>query len=267
LPRALVTHSGELTFRQQLWVGWAYTYPDGVISCHSAAAVDDLKGFGSATVHITVPQGKKPSPQPGLRLHESRHLGGNDVHPIKRPTRMRIERSLVGIAAHAKRVDGAIAALAAGVQQQLTTAPLLAETLRRLPTTKWRGELLAVCADLAGGSHSVIEVEAMRVFRKYRLPLPDRQVPMTLPDGLARVDCYWSSRGVVAELDGRMHMDVAQWVADLDRQNELSLESNLVLRYPLWALRFRPEHVAGQLRRALGDQSAEIMELPVSAHG
>jgi hypothetical protein len=35
----------------------------------------------------------------------------------------------------------------------------------------------------------------------------------------------------------------------------------------LWALRFRPEHVAGQLRRALGDQSAEIMELPVSAHG
>jgi hypothetical protein len=48
-----------------------------------------------------------------------------------------------------------------------------------------------------------------------------------------------------------MHMDPVQWVADLDRQNELTLGSRTVLRYPLWALRHHHAHVADQLRRAL----------------
>jgi hypothetical protein len=52
-------------------------------------------------------------------------------------------------------------------------------------------------------SHSVIEVEAAQLLRRYRLPPPDRQSPLTLPDGLARVDCYWDRFRVVAELDGR----------------------------------------------------------------
>jgi very-short-patch-repair endonuclease len=108
----------------------------------------------------------------------------------------------------------------------------------------------------------VIEVEAARLFRRFRLPTPDRQVCMTLPDRSARVDCYWGRPGVVAELDGRMHMDAAQWVDDLDRQNKLGLTERLVLRYPLWTFRFHPDRVADQLARAFSRSIGETRLRP-----
>jgi very-short-patch-repair endonuclease len=62
----------------------------------------------------------------------------------------------------------------------------------------------------------------------------------------------------VVELDGRMHMDVAQWTADLDRQNEIGLTNRLVLRFALWTLRTKPDHVARPLERALHPTTTPI---------
>jgi hypothetical protein len=249
-PHTYVAHSGPLSPLQRIWAGWAYCYPHGVIGCHAAASLHGLRGYPPGDVHVILPRGKHLRHPSGLRFHQARHIDDGDLQPFATPMRTRIERSLVDMAAHARSDDDAVAILAAGVQQGLTTGDKLAAVIRGMPSVRRRRELLEVCHDLSGGSHSVIEVEAARLFRRFNLPMPDRQVRMTLPDRLARVDCHWDRRGVVAELDGRMHMDATQWVDDLHRQNELGLTERLVLRYPLWTLRFHPERVADQLVRA-----------------
>ena len=78
-----------------------------------------------------------------------------------------------------------------------------------------------------------------------------------VPAGPVRRDRRASDVPVV-ELDGRMHMDVAQWTADLDRQNEIGLTNRLVLRFALWTLRTKPDHVARPLERALHPTTTPI---------
>ena len=256
-PHVYVAHPGRLCDDQRIWSAWAYCYPDGVVGCHSAALLHGLKGYADDAVHIWVPAGRQPRPRPGVRIHRTARLDApGALQPTASLPRTRIERSLVDMANHATRLDDAVAILAAGVQQRLTTGPRLADELARRPRVHRRSALVDVCADLTGGSHSVIEVEAAQLLRRYRLPPPDRQSPLTLPDGLARVDCYWDRFRVVAELDGRMHLDVRQWVDDLHRQNELGLTQRLVLRYPLWLLRHHPDRVAEQLQRAFARAAA-----------
>jgi hypothetical protein len=233
-----------------------------VIGCHAAAWLHGLRGYQAGDVHVILPRGRHLRHPPGLRFHQTRQMDGAALQPFSTPARTRIERSLVDMGAHARTVDDAVAILAAGVQQSLTTGDKLAAAIRGMPSVRRRHQLPEVCCDLSGGSHSVIEVEAARLFRRFRLPTPDRQVCMTLPDRSARVDCYWGRPGVVAELDGRMHMDAAQWVDDLDRQNKLGLTERLVLRYPLWTFRFHPDRVADQLARAFSRSIGETRLRP-----
>lgn len=262
-PHVYAAHSGPLSPAQLRWAAWAYCYPHGVLSCHTAAELHGLRGYSAPDIHVTVPVNHQPRRRPGLRIHQSRRIDP-DVQPLKSPARMRIERSLIDMAAHARQTDDAVAILAAGVQQRLTSGAKIQATLSAMPSVNRRALMLTACADLSGGSHSLIELAAAALFRRYALPPPDRQVALTLPDRLARVDCYWEEFGVVMELDGRMHMDAEQWTADLDRQNELGLSQRLVLRYPLWTLRLAPDRVADQLRRAFARSPGGVLTLGAS---
>ncbi len=53
------------------------------------------------------------------------------------------------------------------------------------------------------------------------------------------------------EIDGGQHTDAHTWWADMQRQNELWIPGDRVLRFPAWVVRARPAEVVGQMRAAL----------------
>jgi len=65
------------------------------------------------------------------------------------------------------------------------------------------------------------------------------------------LDAYWEQARLVAEIDGRWHMEALAWWADMRRDNELTVSGLRVLRFPAFAVRDEPELVAAQLRAAL----------------
>ncbi len=142
--------------------------------------------------------------------------------------------------------------MAAGVQQRLVRGVDLLEVVERLGGIRRRRLLVATMDDVILGSHAVGELDAIRLCRRYGLPLPDRQARRTDGDGRARwLDIYFDAYGLVVEVDGLWHMDVEAWWADLRRLNDHTIAGEALLRFPAFALREQPERVAGVMARAL----------------
>jgi len=68
----------------------------------------------------------------------------------------------------------------------------------------------------------------------------------------------WEWARLVAEIDGRWHMDARAWWADLQRGNELQIDGYRVLRFPAFAVRDNPRAVAAQIARALGQAGPDV---------
>jgi very-short-patch-repair endonuclease len=71
----------------------------------------------------------------------------------------------------------------------------------------------------------------------------------------------WEAAKLIVEVDGIHHLDVAQYWADMDRDNDFTLDGYRVLRFPAFAVRYRGGYVAGQIRGALGAEAGRI-EIP-----
>ena len=72
------------------------------------------------------------------------------------------------------------------------------------------------------------------------------------PGGIRRaaarwLDAVWETARLVVEVDGRHHMDAAQYWADMDRDNDLTVDGYRVLRFPAFLVRCHPGYVAGRL--------------------
>lgn len=248
----LVAHSGPLTVRQRLWVALLRAGPTAALAGLSAALLDGLLGFEPAATYLLLPHGRQLTGSAGVVVHRSGLLGEADVHPVRRPRRTRLPRSLVDAAAWATSDDRARAILAAGVQQRLVRVGDLAAVVVRLPRMPRRRVIVATLHDVAGGAQALSEIDFLALARTYRLPPPDRQVLRRDSRGRRRwLDVCWDRYGIVVEIDGMWHMDAAQWWADLRRDNELTVGGELVLRYPAYVVREAPDVVAAQVRARL----------------
>jgi Protein of unknown function (DUF559) len=226
----------------------------------TAARLQGFRGFDDKgqTIYVIRPIGRTVrATRPPLRLvvHHSRRLTSADIHPVRQPPQTRIARSLVDAASWMGTDRGAQAVLAAGVQQRLVrVSDLLAEADRneRLHRRKLIGSTLA---DIAGGSHALSELDFIKlVVRQFNLPEPDRQVARRDGQGRLRwLDAVWEKVRLVVEIDGAAHVDVLTYWDDMDRDNNLQLGGHRVLRFPAWVIRYRPEYVAAEIRRALSD--------------
>ncbi|MGH3715792.1 MAG: endonuclease domain-containing protein [Micromonosporaceae bacterium] len=169
-----------------------------------------------------------------------------------RPPQTTAARSIVDAAQWAATDQQARAIVAAGLQQRLTAADELDDVLARMPRAHRRALITEAVADAAGGSNSLPERALIQLCRRYRLPLPDQQVPRRDATGRRRwLDAYWEEWKLHVEIDGGHHMDVRTWWSDMQRQNSLWVAGDRVLRFPSWAIRHRPHEVAAQLRSAL----------------
>lgn len=260
-PGIIVAHSGPITEQQRLWTVLLAAGRGAALAGLTAARLDGFRWStedqtADLAIYLLLPAGRpiqrKPPGMPVV-VHYSTALGEEDVHPLRTPPRTRIARSLVDAAAWMASGRGAQAVLAAGVQQQLVRAEDLTAVVaanRRLHRRRLIAETLG---DIAGGARALSELDFTRlVVRAYRLPEPGRQSRRRDPSGKYRyLDAVWDEQKVVVEIDGSQHMNALHYWSDMERDNWLRGDGYQVLRYPAWAVRYNPGHVAAQIGRAL----------------
>ena len=249
----VVTHSGGISDTEWLWIAVLAAGPRAVLGGLTAAQLDGLTGFGDRQAHLLIPAHRQVRTAiPGVVVHRSRVLGPDDVHPVRRPPRTRLPRSLLDAAAWSRSDNAARALLAAGVQQRLVRADQLTEALERFPTLRRHALIAGTLADIAGGAQALSELDFARLTRRFGLPKPDRQVMRPDREGRCRwLDAYWQKARLVVEVDGLWHMEAAAWWADMRRDNDLTISGLRVLRFPAFAVRDQPEVVAAQIRAVL----------------
>jgi hypothetical protein len=262
----LVAHNGPLTEGQRLRVALLRAGPDAAIGGFAAARLDGLKWYASSAgrTDVLVPRKQKTRPMPeflNVTVHYSRALGLADVHPLHQPRRTRVERSLADAASWAPSDRLAMAVLAAGVQQGLTSVGKLRGVLDR-NERRYRHRLISEALDdIEGGAHALSELDFTRkVVRAFGLPEPERQSARRDEQGRRRyLDVVWDRWKVAAEIDGAQHFrDPLQSWDDMERDIDLQINGYLVMRIPAWMVRTRPDYVAWKIRTALLAAGAHI---------
>ena len=250
-PRVVALHSGPLTAEQQRWAALLWAGSGAVICGVTAAALDGLQGYEDMRVHVCVPQERRISKRPGIVVHRSAYLGPAEVHPNRKPRRTRVERSVVDLATGRTRADDAVAVLAAAVQQRLVTVEPIRQRLLEAPRLRHRQALLLVLSDLAGGSHSLPELEILRLIRRKGLPEPRRQYRKDIYGRVRYLDLFWDEYGLRLEVDGMLHLEVTTWWADIDRDLDISAGGVQVIRLSSRLIHQDPDGVIERLSRVL----------------
>lgn len=258
----VVAHSGPLTERQLLRIALLSGGPHAALAGLTAARLDGFNWLGAklplenGPVHLIVQAGyKRRTAPPRLNVvtHYSRTLTEKDVHPTWQPRRTRIARSLVDAAAWMPTDRGAMAVLAAGVQQRLVRVDDLRQVVERIETVRRHGLMTGILADIEGGAQALSELDFTRqVVRRHRLPEPSRQVARRDDRGRQRwIDVMWDEWKLVVEIDGAQHDEPLQRWDDMERDNDLNIDDYRTLRFPAWRVRQDPEYVAREILKAL----------------
>lgn len=248
-----VTHNGPLTHGQQLWIAVLATGRGAVIAGGTALGEYGLHRYAGSGIRVLLPAGRHPADLPkGVIVHRTTVLPRDDVHLMAAPPRTMPSRSVVDAAQWTGSDEAACAIVAAAFQRGLATADEIHAVLARLPRARRRGVIAAAVNDAAGGSHSLSELDYLRLSRKYGLPEPTRQAVRRDAAGRRRyLDVYYEQWGVHVEIDGGQHTDPRHHWADMKRQNEVWIQGDRVLRFPTFLLRHRPDDLFGQVRAAL----------------
>ncbi|MEV4825437.1 DUF559 domain-containing protein [Micromonospora sp. NPDC049274] len=249
----LITHNGPITVEQSRWIALLAAGPAALLGGLTAAHACGLRGYDSRIIHVLLPARHQiRAIPPGVRVHRTTLLPAADVHRLARPPRTRAARSLVDAAQWARTDAEARAIIAAGFQQRLVAGDDLHHVLGRLPRAHRRQLIHRTAVDVAGGSHSLAELEFLDLIRRAGLPEPSRQAVRRDAAGRRRyLDAWFEKWRVHVEIDGGQHLDPRTAWADMRRQNDLWLEGDRVLRFPAWAIRADAAEVVRQLRTAL----------------
>jgi very-short-patch-repair endonuclease len=251
----LVTHSGQLTADQRLWVaslaaGNGEPAPLGGLS---ALRAHGLRGFEPAAIAVLLPAHREHrTPPPGVVVHRTTTLSARDVYRPGRPPRTRPARSIVDAAAWARTDREAKGIIAASFQQRIVRLGDMMDALARAPRARRRQLTTRTARDAAAGATSLGELDLLDVIRRAGLPEPKRQHPRRDAAGRRRyLDFYYPEWGIHIEVDGAHHLNPLEAWDDMARQNALWTRGDRVLRFPAWMVRDRPETVAAQIRDAL----------------
>jgi very-short-patch-repair endonuclease/predicted transcriptional regulator of viral defense system len=234
--------------------------PQALLSHRSAAAALRIRKVRRGEpVEIVVPRGQRRR-LPGIRVYQ-RAASGADRHDEAGPAVPRAVRW--------REIDGipvtGPAATLVDLATCLPTGPLEAavneadhldlvdpEALRaaidllpRRPGARRLRQLLDA-SGLALTS-TVLERIFLPLALEAGLPLPTTQARL----GGNRVDFYWEQLGLVVETDSlRYHRTAFKQAADKRRDNQNALAGRLTLRFTHREVRYEPEHVRAELRRA-----------------
>jgi hypothetical protein len=251
-PRVVVTHSAALVPAELLQLAVLAGPPGTLLGGLTALALDGLRGFDEDDIHLVVPHSARVGAVPSdVVVHRSLVLEADQVRPAATPPRTRVERSVVDAASWTPWPRRARAIVLASVQQRLTTPARLRETLAARGPVARCGLVRETILDAEGGVHSVPEHDFTRIVVRRGLPRPTRQAVVQRHSGRYYLDARFDPWGVAAEIDGARHRDVWQSEADDDRQNDLVIAGQGLLRFSSYRVRHEPEQVGDVLCRAL----------------
>lgn len=245
-PRVVVVRTGELTFRQRLWVAVLHSGADSALAGLTAAEAHGLRGFASTTLHTVVPHGADAT---GLhdtrtgtvvRVSQSRRLSDELIHPARSPRRLLLPHAVVEAAAAAPSPERSRLLVIASVQQRLLQAADLRDVVGARRRLRRRADITEAIDDVEGGVHSLPERSWSRAARRYGLPEPVRQARIQRSDGTWYLDADYQPWGVGVEINGTQHLVARQAGSDDHRRNVLGTGGRLVITIGSHTVRHQP---------------------------
>ena len=230
-PGVYVDHTGLPTYAQRCWAAVLYAEPAALAGRH---ALPDPPTSPGEPNEVAIDWSRRVGTRRGIRITRMRdladHVGWN-----RSPPRLHLETAAIVAADRARTDHDAIALLCQLVGARRTTASRLASTLAERSRHSRRQLVGALVADLAAGTHSVLEHGLLdRVLRPHGLPVPSRhQAPARGRRGAEYRDTLFEGVDAHVELDGGHHDGSAQKDDDADRDLQ-DIASGLVvprLRY------------------------------------
>ncbi|MBD8868143.1 hypothetical protein [Nocardioides donggukensis] len=144
----LTTTTGPLSWGQRLWVAVLHCGPGSAVGGLSAAAVHGLRGWDRPRVTVLVPGPLSFAPVEGLHVVRTRRPIGTALAPGRLPV-WQVEPAVLLFAGYEPSRRTGLAAVAAVVQQRLSTPERLRETLATMHPLRRARDLRALLADLA----------------------------------------------------------------------------------------------------------------------
>jgi hypothetical protein len=249
----VVLGNTPLTEEQRLWVAVLMPGKPAALAGLSAAAAAGLRRFETEQVHVLVRHATHVAAPAWVKIHESRRFGVDDIATGSDPPRTAAARAVIDGATWSTHARWACTILCASVQQRIVTAGQLEQELRVAGPIRHVAAMRDILGDIGGGGHTLAEIDLGPLAVKAGLPPPRRQrlrressgkarwldVEFDLPDGTA----------LAVEVDGSAHMQIDSWIDDSDRQNEVVIGGQPVLRFPSITVRLNEQRVIDQLRR------------------
>jgi very-short-patch-repair endonuclease len=251
--------TGDPGRESMLWAAVLRAGPGAALSHHTAAEVNGLTEHSADLIHVTVAADRQVAVSrrerhplaPGLVVHRSARI---DIarHPVRAPSRTRVEETALDLAQIARNLDEAVAWLSGACGRRLTTAAMLRKAMDARGKMRWRAELSIAVAEIGDGVHSALEYRYVRnVERAHRLPAAKRQAKKTCEPKTRYLDNDYQDFGVAVELDGRVaHPAEARW-ADIRRDNCSAVSGIITLRYNWSDVTTRPCEVAAEVAAVL----------------
>lgn len=202
---------------------------DGAALSHwSAAALLGLWTPAPTVIDVTVDDA--PSARnPGVKVHRSRSLEGNDVWirnglPVTSPARTLLD---IAVSATDRQLE---VAFDRAIVERIVRPAHIADLLDRAGGHQGRGRLRALLANEGGGTTitaSQREEWMLALVRRAGLPLPQVNAPF----GRYRIDFYWPEAQFAVEVDShRFHSSRYRFERDRRKDNALRRANIEVMR-------------------------------------
>ncbi|GAA5124898.1 hypothetical protein GCM10023339_47170 [Alloalcanivorax gelatiniphagus] len=255
--QVVAVHLGPLPVLGTLWAAVLEGGPQAYLDGASALLAEGLTGFTWDVVRVSVPMASRARAAPGLQVVRTRR---HDPRVVVRSgvPRARPDVAAVHAAIWARSDKQAALLLTMPVQQRLTTAERIGQSLLAVHRDNRRRLMHATVLDLIDGVRSISEAEFAAECRRRGLPEPTRQVVRRGKDGTSYLDVCWEEWGVVVEVDGIQHTWATNVVHDALRHNAVTLDGSVVLRLPLLGLRVAADDFFAQIELALRDRGCPV---------
>jgi len=252
-PGVYAAFTGKVIRSSELWAAVLHAGVGAALSHDTAAELDGLRKRECA-IHVTVPVERRVVPVSGLVIHRTDRIA-RTRHPAKMPPRTRVEETVLDLTQAARTFDEAFDWLCRGCGGRFTTPDRILEAMALRKKVRWRAELTAALAEVAGGVHSVLELQYVRhVERAHGLPSARRQVKVVRGQRSEYRDNLYDEYGVAVETDGSAsHPVEARW-SDIARDNAAAIDGVLTLRYGWFNVTTRPCYVAAQVAAVLNSR-------------
>ncbi|WP_152365666.1 hypothetical protein [Microlunatus speluncae] len=258
----VILHNFQPSRHQLMWAAVLDAGWPAALASHTSLELAGFRPFAveAIPVHLIVPRGAKVQPNPHVVIHESRRVRP-EFHVVGQgPPRTPIARSAVDAASWQPWPRFACTLLAAVAQQRLCTADDLDRALRQVGRVRHKRHLRDTVLEISAGSAAISEIDLVKACARHGIVRPHQQVRRNDVDGKPRyLDASWrlpDGRTVVLEVDGRHHLDIAQWQDDVRRERAVVIGGAQVLRATAIELRTDQERVIADLR-AIGVPSCQ----------